>query len=161
MASFERALKLNPRYVEAENNLGLSCLALNRSDEAKKAFQEAIDWQGTIPSDAQPFLNLGTLIADMGNLEDAVPYLTKAAALAPRNPRIHEKLGQVYQAQKNLAKAQSELEQAIALAPDVSALHYNLGEVYQREGFSDKAQYEFGLCERLNSTHSSKATPNP
>jgi tetratricopeptide (TPR) repeat protein len=81
--------------------------------------------------------------------------------LSPGNPKVHEELGQVYEAQKNLPKAQDELEKAVALAPDVSALHFRLGQIYRHEGFRERAQQEFDLCEKLNSTHSSSSTPNP
>lgn len=159
--SFERSLALRPKYVEAENNLGLSWRESNESEKAKLAFQAAIDWQGDAPSDAQPFLNLGTLLADESAFEKSVPFLAKAAALSPQNPKIHDELATVYEKQNNLAKAQSELEQAITLAPQSSSLHFKLGRVYRREGMRDLAQHEFDLCDKLNSTHSSVDTPNP
>jgi Flp pilus assembly protein TadD len=161
VSSFERALALRPRYVEAENNLGLSLRELNELEKARAAFQTAIEWQGDAPTDPQPFLNLGTMLVDDSNFDQAIPYLLKAAALSPDNPKIHEELGQVYEEQKNLEKAQAELERAVALAPNASGLHFKLGQIYRHEGFKDRAQHEFELCEKLNSTHSSANTPNP
>jgi tetratricopeptide (TPR) repeat protein len=158
---FERALALRPKYIEAENNLGLSLRELNELEKARAAFQTAIEWQGDTPSDPQPFLNLGTMLVDDSKFDQAIPYLLKAAALSPDNPKIHEELGQVYEEQKNLEKAQGELERAVALAPDASGLHFKLGQIYRHEGFKDRAQHEFELCEKLNSTHSSASTPNP
>jgi tetratricopeptide (TPR) repeat protein len=158
---FERALALRPRYVEAENNLGLSWRDLNEIDKAKTAFQTAIDWQGDHPVDSQPFLNLGMLLADASDFKQALPYLEKALALSPDNPRVHEELAHVYEATDDLPKAQSELERAVALAPSASGLHFKLGRVYRREGVQDKAKREFDLCEKLNGTQSSVETPNP
>ncbi len=161
ISNFERALTLHPKYIEAENNLGLSWKELNDPEKAKAAFEAAIEWQNPVPSDSQPFLNLGTLLADEGDFAKAVSYLAKAASLSPNNPRIHEELGQVYESLKNLPQAQLELETAVALAPDISGLHFKLGQVYRHEGLRDRAQHEFELCEKLNSAHSSVATPNP
>jgi Flp pilus assembly protein TadD len=161
VSSFEHALALHPQYVEAENNLGLSWQELNNPDKAKSAFQTAIEWQGDVPADPQPFLNLGTLLADQREFEKSVPYLTKAVLLAPTNPRIHDELAKVYEAQNDLKKAQDELQQAIALAPNSSELHFKLGRIYRREGLQDQAMQEFALCDKLNSTHSSTETPNP
>jgi Flp pilus assembly protein TadD len=161
VSSFERALALRPKYIEAENNLGLSLRELNELEKARAAFQTAIDWQGDTPSDPQPFLNLGTMLVDDSKFDQAIPFLLKAAALSPDNPKIHEELGQVYEEQKNLEKAQGELERAVALAPNASGLHFKLGQIYRHEGFKDQAQHEFELCEKLNSTHSSASTPNP
>jgi tetratricopeptide (TPR) repeat protein len=161
ISSFERALALHPRYVEAENNIGLSWKELNNPENAQQAFQTAIDWQGTAPADPQPFLNLGVILADRNDFDKALPYLVKAAALSPANPMIHERLGSVYASQQNLSKAQTELEQAVSLAPESSALHFKLGQMYRKQGFTDRAQKEFDTCAKLNSTHSSTKTPNP
>ena len=160
VSSFQRSLALHPRNVEAENNLGLAWQGSNSPDKAREAFQTAIDWQGAAPTDPQPFLNLGTMLAEEPDFDHAMPLLLKAAMLSPDNPKVHEELGHVYEAQQNLPKAQSELERAVALAPDASALHFKLGQVYRREGMQESAQREFALCEKLNSTHSSTSTPN-
>jgi len=161
VSCFERAMTLHPRYIEAENNLGLALKELNELEEAKQAFRTAIDWQGANPVDSQPFLNLGAMLAEGGELDKAIPLLAKAAAISPENPRIHEELGSVYEKQHDLPKAQAELEQAVALAPSTSGLHFKLGQIYRRLGMSEPAQHEFEMCEKLNSTHSSTSTPNP
>jgi tetratricopeptide (TPR) repeat protein len=161
VSCFERAMTLHPRYIEAENNLGLALKELNELAEAKQAFQTAIDWQGTSPGDSQPFLNLGAMLAEGGDLDKAIPLLAKAAQISPENPRIHEQLGSVYEKQHDLPKAQGEFEQAVALAPNTSGLHFKLGQIYRRLGMSERAQHEFEICEKLNSTHSSTNTPNP
>jgi tetratricopeptide (TPR) repeat protein len=161
ISAFERALTLRPGYVEAENNIGLAWKELNNREKARAAFQTAIDWQGESPVDAQPFLNLGILLADANEYQQALSVLTKGLSLAPKNPSFHEELGKVYMAMNRLGDAQSELEQAIALAPDTSALHYKLGQILRREGQVGKAQEEFAICERLNGAHSSAKTPNP
>ncbi len=161
ISSFERALILHPKYVEAENNIGLAWRELNDLKKAEAAFQTAIEWQGDAPVDAQPFLNLGTLLADQSKTEQAIPYLDKAAVLSPDNPTVHEELSHVYAAQQNLPNAQSELEKAVALAPNVSSLHFKLGQIYRKEGMRDQAKEEFAICSKLSGAHSSDKTPNP
>ena len=161
VSAFERALALRPRYVEAQNNIGLCWKELNEGDKARTAFQAAIDSQGDAPVDAQPFLNLGALLADAGKNDEALPFLMRAVSLAPKNPAVHERLGKVYLAMNKLSEAQAQLEQAVALAPDASALHYKLGQILRKEGQTDRAQKEFAICERLNGAHSSSKTPNP
>lgn len=161
ISDFERALELHPKYIEAENNIGLAWKELNDRAKAQAAFQAAIDWQGAEPTDAQPFLNLGTLLAGEGDHARAIPSLTRAVSLAPKNPSVHEELGKVYLAMNKLSEAQSELEKAIALAPDTSSLHYKLAEILRKEGKPERAKQEFLICERLNGAHSSSKTPNP
>lgn len=158
---FERSLTLRPRHIESENNLGLALMQVNETDKAEAAFRKAIAWQGSSPTDAQPFLNLGTLMEGQGKVDQALPYLEKAALLAPENPKIHEELAQAYAAELKLSQAQTELEHAVKLAPDTSSLHFKLGQIYRKEGKQDQAAHEFAICAQLNSTHSSAETPNP
>lgn len=158
---FEHALALRPNYVEAENNLGLCWEELNKPSDARTAFQNAIDWQGSAPADAQPFLNLGTLLTEQGALDEALRSVAKAAELAPENPKVHEQLGDIYASQQKLSEAQREYERALALAPDIAALHFKLGKILRREGRNELSQKQFDICARLNGTQSSKTTPNP
>jgi tetratricopeptide (TPR) repeat protein len=161
IACFERALALRPKYIEAENNLGLAWRDLNDMEKARAAFQTAIDWQGSRPLDPQPFLNLGMLLADQSDFKGALVPLERARDLSPANPSVHENLARVYEATNQLGQAESELKQAIALAPKASALHFKLARVYRREGLEQQAKSEFELCEKLNGTQSSTDTPNP
>jgi tetratricopeptide (TPR) repeat protein len=161
ISNFERALALHPRYIEAEDNIGLSWKELNDPEKAKTAFLTAIGWQGKSPVDAQPFLNLGTLLAETNRVADALPYLTRSAELSPQNPRVHEQLGKAYLAMNRLPEAQAEMERAIALSPDTSALHYQLAQILRKEGMQERARQEFAIVEKLSGTHSSSKTPNP
>ena len=161
ISDFQRALKLRSDYVEAENNLGLAWQGLRKLDRAKEAFQAAIDWQRDHPSDAQPYLNLGSLLVQQGQTADAVSRLETAAGLSPKNPKIHEELGKAYEILNDLPRAREQLEEAVRLAPDVSGLHFKLGRIYRRQGLRDQAQQQFDICEKLDSTHSSAETPNP
>lgn len=158
---FERTLSLRANDIKAENNLGLSYQGLNHVDDARHAFETAILWQKSSPvKDAQPYLNMGSLLADQGQPEQGLPFAQKAVTLAPHNPKAHEELGRVYDLLKMPDKAERELEEAVALAPDVSGLHFKLGQIYRRQGKQQLAQQQFDICAKLNSTHSSAETPN-
>lgn len=158
--SFRRALALKPKYVEAENNLGLALSALNQKPDAQKAFESAIAWQGDAPYDAQPFLNLGVLLAARGGNDKALTYLKEAVTLAGDNPKTHEELAKAYLATQQLEHAQSELEAAVKLAPGTSSLHYQLAQIYRKRGLTELAQEQFAICEKLGNAHSSTETPN-
>lgn len=160
--AFQQVLTLRPGDLKAENNLGLSYQGLNRLDEAKQAFEIAISWQKDLPvRDAQPYLNMGALLADQNEPSQAISYLRQAVTFAPHNPKVHEELGRVYDLLKMPDKAELELKQAVTLAPHVAGLHYKLGQIYRRQGKQQLAQQQFDICTKLNSTHSSNETPNP
>jgi Flp pilus assembly protein TadD len=161
IASFEHVLALRPKDVQAEDNLGLSQQGLGHTDQARTAFQTAIDWQRDAASDAQPYLNLGVLLTDQGDPAAAIQQLTKAAALAPQNPKVHEELGRALQAKGDMESAQSQLEAAVKLAPNAASLHFKLGQIYHHRGLNGRAQQEFAICAKLNGGHSSTEVPNP
>lgn len=161
ISSFGRSLKLRPGHVEAENNLGLAFQGLNQMDQAISAFQQAIAWQGAQPVDPQPYLNLGTLLANQDQPEKAVPLLKQASKLAPNNPKIHEELAVTLEAGNHLPEAQRQLEEAVTLAPQASGPHFKLGRLYQREGLQELARQQFAICQKLYSAHASTDAPNP
>ncbi|HTJ29056.1 MAG TPA: tetratricopeptide repeat protein, partial [Acidobacteriaceae bacterium] len=109
----------------------------------------------------QPFLNLGMLLVQKGDNDGALVQLKRAAALSPDNPTVHEQLGSAYESLNNWSEAKAELERAIALAPKVSGLHFKLARIDKKLGLQDEARHEFQICAELNSTRSSRQTPNP
>lgn len=161
IACFEHTLSLRPMNIAAEDNLGLSQQGLGDMDKAKAAYQTAIKWQGSDAKQPSPFLNLGSLLLQQGNAPEALPNLRKAVELAPENPTAHENLAGAYEETKMLAEAAAELEAAVKLAPDAPGLHFKLGRIDKRLGKIAEADKEFALSAKLNSSHSSKATPNP
>lgn len=159
--AFQKCLTLDARNVKAEDNLGLSYEGLNQPTQAIEAFRTAIAWQdGASQKNAQPYLNLGMLLAEQEGPEAGVSYLQEAVGLAPQNAKAHEQLGRAYLKMKQWKNAHEELERAVALAPNSSSLHYELGISYRDQGLKDQAKKEFDRCTELNATHSSVDTPN-
>jgi tetratricopeptide (TPR) repeat protein len=159
--AFQTCLKLDAHNVKAEDNLGLSYEGLNQTQQAIEAFQTAIAWQsGASSKNAQPYLNLGMLLADQEPPDPGLVYLQEAVALAPENAKAHEQLGRTYLKMKRWKDSQSELERAVKLAPNSSSLHYELAINYRDQGLKQQARKEFDRCTELNATHSSVETPN-
>jgi tetratricopeptide (TPR) repeat protein len=159
--AFEQCLKLEPRNILAESNVGLSYEGLQQKDEAIQAYQNAIAWQSQSEvKSPKPFIYLGRIYLDENQPEKAVPYLLQAVAAFPQVSLAHEELGRAYSAKNQLPEAQQELEKAVALAPNVASVHFTLGQVYRKLGAMDKAKIEFQKAEELNGTHSSDKPAN-
>ncbi len=155
-SSFQEAIKWLPRSVKAENNLGLAYEGLDRLDDAIAAYRQAIAWQQGDPHPSeQPLLNLGTLLLDRNQVEEALPLLVKAATLAPGDSKIHAVLGKLYSRRGDLKHAQTEFEQATVGDPNNAALRFQLGQVYRKEGETEKAKAELARAAQLDGTHSS------
>lgn len=153
--AFEQCLKLEPRNIAAENNVGLSYEALDRPGEAIQAFENAIAWQAESPAkDPEPFIELAHLYLNENQPEKAVPYLSQSIAIHPNVSKAHEELAKAYSLLDRLAEAQAELEKAVELSPQAPNLHCLLASVYRKRGLADKAKTEYDRCAALTGTHS-------
>jgi Flp pilus assembly protein TadD len=158
--AFQGCLKLDPRSVKAEDNLGLSYAGLGRREEATAAYRQAIAWQSrAAQKDPGPYIDFGDLLLEENLNEEAVSYLLQAIEVAPRESRAHELLGKAYTRLEELPRAQSELEKAIELSPQNASLHCMLAPVYRKQGFADKAKIEFDRCASLAGSRSVPPTP--
>jgi tetratricopeptide (TPR) repeat protein len=148
--AFSQCLKLEPRNIQAENNVGLSYEALGQRDHAIEAFENAIAWEvQSQVKDPEPFIELAHLYLDQNQPEKAVPYLSQSIAIFPRVSKAHETLGKAYFLLHRLPEAQTELEKAVALAPESPSLHCMLGQIYRQEGRVPEAKAEFDRCAAL------------
>ena len=143
LAAFKECLKLDPKNVKAEDNLGLSHQALGHTAEAFTAFRNAISWQAQLlKKNSGPFINVGSLLLEQNKVDEAVAYLVEAVEISPEETRAHEQLGKAYSRQNDLEKAQIELESAVSLSADNAALHFMLGQLYRKRGMNEKAKLE-------------------
>lgn len=149
---FKRALELAPSNAKVENNLGLAYYGLNRTEEAETAYRQAIHWQEAGPPEdvnEQPLLNLGILLVEQGKLTEAKALLARAVLIAPREPRIHEQLGQISMRQGNFSDAEEEFQKAVQLDPGKPNMHFLLGQAYRRQGRQQDAKREFDMAAHL------------
>jgi Flp pilus assembly protein TadD len=160
LTCFEKTLALNPHSVKGENNLGLVYEALNRNDDAVHAYRTAVAWQKDDPAASeQPLLNLAILLMHRDQMDEAQNLLEQAAHIAPKEPRIHENLGQVYLRTGRAADAVAEFGMAVTLSPNNPRFHFLLGQACRRSGDSARAREEFAKSAALNGTHSTADQP--
>lgn len=148
--AFQKSLQIAPRMVKAENNLGLAYEGLNRPEQAIAAYRQAIAWE-TDPgqTNEQPFLNLGIVLTDRNQFDEALALLLRAKAIAPGDGRLHGALGKLYARRGDLPAAETELAQALAAKPEDAGLHFQLGQVYRREGKTEQATAELNRSAAL------------
>ncbi len=159
--AFEQCLKLEPRNVIAEYNVGLSYEGLRQKEEAIQAYQNAIAWQAdTGLKTPEPFLYLGKLYLEDNQPAKAVPYLVQAVAAFPQVTLGHEELAESYSALHQFPEARQELEKAVSLSPNAASLHFLLGQAYRNLGMTEQAKSEIQKAEQLNGTHSSSGSTN-
>jgi Flp pilus assembly protein TadD len=154
---FQRALQLDPKNAKIEDRLGLAFEAMNRDGDAVTAYRTAIDWEKNSPHPSEePTLNLATILLNSGQLPQAEPLLRQAVLIAPKDSKIHEKLGDLLAKEERLDEARVEYQEAIAISPDDSALHYLLAQIYKREDLKNEADIEFARASALLGTKATR-----
>ena len=122
-ACYERALRLNPGYAEARNNLGNVLKDRDKLDEAAACYQRALELK---PDYALAHYNLGLLWQDRGHLDDAVTCYRHALRWDPAYSEAHNNLGNALKDQGALDEAVASFRKALELKPDDHAAHSNL-----------------------------------
>jgi tetratricopeptide (TPR) repeat protein len=89
------------------------------------------------PRNADPYINLGTILQEKGQMNDAIKYYEKALELKPKNAVVHYNLGSAYHKTGQLEKAITFYERTIQLNPSPSAYN-NLGSALLEKGQIDE-----------------------
>jgi tetratricopeptide (TPR) repeat protein len=134
--SYERSVKLNPKYAEAINNLGTVAYAQKSYRRAANYYKKALLFT---PESASIHSNLGTAHFARKKYEDAMTEYQRALAL---DPNVFEHRG----SQGTVLQERSVEERA--------KFHFHLAKLYAKSGQADRAlQYlrkalEEGLKDR-------------
>ncbi len=155
LEEFDRALALNPSYVEAHLNRAITLNDLGRYEEAREAFRLAWDCDHTVGRPyarsvsarlANMHMELGDLYADLGSFEQAENQYRAAAELRPDFLDIRTKLARSLMEGAKLDAAIDELSRVLAENPDYVEARVSLGLVYYRAGQYDSAATEWRGC---------------
>jgi len=122
--SFTRALRINPEFAEAHNNMGNALNALRKSEEALVSFEKALQIK---PDFVEAHNNMGNALNALGRHEEAVVYCNKALRIRPDIAEVHNNLGNALLALGRFEEAVVNYKNALQLRPDFAEAHSNLG----------------------------------
>ena len=150
LESFRSAIQVDPHSVKAHNHLGQTLEGLTHFEEAKDAYQNAIELEEEGKQRSEwPYYNLGTLLLAEGDAEQAVTLLERALERNPSSMQTRTKLGAAYSAASQLENARQQLREAVLAEPSNADAHYQLGRVLMKLGLEDQARKHLALFERL------------
>ena len=157
VSAFQESLRLDAKYVGAADNLGLAYEGLGKIDEAIAAYKTAL--AAANGTDAKPCFDLGTLLAENGRAQEALPYLVQAVHIKPGDAAARRELGKSYLELGRYSEAQAELEKAAKLAPENGPTHFLLARVFSKRGMEGEASAERERYTELTGAHSAPETP--
>jgi tetratricopeptide (TPR) repeat protein len=165
IASFTKALEIDPGIFLAHSNLGTALAALGRHDEAVACYREALMLK---PDYGVAHNNLGNALKTLGRLDDAVESYTRALKIKPDFMEAHRSLGVTLRDMGRQEEVSAQFSRALQLDPDDAEMHNSLGVALNNLGRHDAAIASYrealrvkpdlseafnNLCELLEKAH--------
>lgn len=152
LEEFDRALTLNPRYIEAHIHRGIALSELGRVEEADVAFRQAAahDYpthagfsRHVAAQLANQHAGLGEAYAEAGALADAVAQYSRAVELGPDFHDVRYRLARLLLERGNALEAREHLEQIVAANPEFVDARAALGLAHYMAGDPRAARVEW------------------
>ena len=124
VSAYDRAIRLNPRYVEAYINRGIAKKNMGRHTDAIADHDEAVRLK---PNLAEAYTNRGNVKSEMGRHADAIADHDEAIRLKPDYAEAYINRGI---AKKNMGRytdAIADYDEAIRLNPDLAEAYTSRG----------------------------------
>jgi tetratricopeptide (TPR) repeat protein len=141
-----RVLLAKPEHFEATFLMGLIQHRKGNLREAQARLEKAV---GLKKESSAAHASLGSLLAEVGNTQQALKHLTTALKLKPSAP-VHFLMGAVYYDVGQHQRAIRHLRQATKLDPQFGEAHYQLGLLCLEMNWLRKAQECFKTAQALN-----------
>ncbi len=148
MASYRKAIEIDPRYSNAYYNLAAILEGKALLDDAILAYRKVIEIS---PGDAEAHIALGNVLKSKGFLDQAVAAYRKAIELTPKDARAHYCLGNTLAAQGRPKDAEAALREALQIKEDYPEAHCNLGHMLRGQGRFEEALVSFKRGHELGS----------
>ncbi len=155
LEDFDRALSVNPRYIDALVHRGVVLVELGRSGEADASFQRAAALGQPGPSGfsnpvASRLANLhaavGDAYAEAGALVDAIREYQRAVGLGPHFHDLRYRLARLLLEAARPLEAREELERIVAVQPKFVDAQAALGLAHYLSGDATGAQEIWARC---------------
>jgi len=109
-------------------------------------------WRTTIARNPDAFLaynNLGNLLRQRGQTDEAITYFNKALEIQPDLPEAHNDLGMILQQEGRVDEAIAQFEKAAEIQPSLAVAYNNLGTALLQKGEVAEAIAQFQNAVKL------------
>jgi len=141
IASFEKAIKINPDYQQAYYGCGNVLSTLGRNEEAIAKYEKAININC---NDYYAWYNYGNTLSNLGRNEEALPSYEKAIKIHPNYYKAWNNCGLALSALVRIEDAIACYEKVITIKPNDYQAWVNRGLALYRIGRSEEAIISYG-----------------
>ncbi len=136
---FSEALRINPAYIAASENLNHAREKLKMTDAVTRNANELeLD-----PNSANAHFNSGNLLAQQGKNKEAIEQFMIAVRLNPNLAYAHNNLASLLAREGKTTEAIEHYKEALRIKSDFWTAHYNLGLALGQQGKISEAIIQF------------------
>jgi tetratricopeptide (TPR) repeat protein len=147
---FMRAIRIDPNFVRAYEELGQLQESLGHKDEARKTYQTgaAVNRQSSVHWEWSP-LDLGVVFLNENNFAEAEKLFREALQYNPRFAWGHYYMGQLFYKQNRDRQAIDEYKAAVVDDPRLRQAWLALGRDLKRQGNEVEANRALAIFKKL------------
>jgi tetratricopeptide (TPR) repeat protein len=112
--NYQRVVELAPHWIEAHINLGVAYYQLGHLSDARAAFISAVQID---PLNGISRYNLGCTLEELGEFDEAIDHLERAARAMPAHADVHFNLALAYEKRRKRTAARAQWELYLKFAP--------------------------------------------
>ena len=147
VAHYEKALEINPRYVDAHSNLGILLVKQGKSQEAMPHFIEVLRLK---PDEVEAHNHLGIILSKQGKSQEAVAHFSEAIRINPNYEEAYLNLGIALVQQGRNQEAISQLSEALRVNPKNAKVHNSMGVALSGQGKIREAIVHYAQALQIN-----------
>ncbi len=126
---YEQTIRLDPKMVNAHNNLANLFVAEGKITEAIRQYRKAIE---IYPNYVEAYNNLGVALASINQIKEAHDFYALALKRFPDSPELHNSYGTILTQEGKFFDAQKHFKKALRLRPDYERAKQNLQLIEKR-----------------------------
>ena len=145
---YQKALRIEPDFYPALNNLGVISLKRKEPAQAEAYFLKSL---AANPDDGEAYINLGHVFYERAEYQPAIERLEEGLKRSPDSSAGHFLLGCAYLKLGDLTRAEKNLKAACALDPaGMPSAHLQLANLYLRQQDMNAASTELREYLQIN-----------
>ena len=150
LEQWQKAIKINPNYIEAYNGCGNAYKNLKKFEEAVQSFKKAIQIE---PRYFEAQINLGNVLIKLERFEDAIKNFDKVIDVDNMAAQAFQGKAYSLMKLKKYDEAIYNFNKSIKINPNDANVFYNLGATYENLKKWQEAADCFSQAMQINPNH--------